>query len=87
MSGISVSHEDAVSFPLLNVAKVTHVGRPEILNMSELNDNPELQKYSSAVLQVMSGVYLPATFAEAILEKLVEAIQISKVSERAFTCS
>ncbi|KAN0100847.1 hypothetical protein V8E55_000831, partial [Tylopilus felleus] len=51
---------------------------PEILNMSELNDNPELQKYSSAVLEVMSGVYLPATYAEAVLEKLVEAIQFSK---------
>lgn len=49
--------------------------------MSELNDNPELQKYSSAVLQVMSAVYLPATFAEAVLERLVEAIQFSKVYE------
>jgi len=49
--------------------------------MSELNDNPELQKYSSAVLQVMSAVYLPATFAEAVLERLVEAIQFSKVHE------
>ncbi|KAG9314593.1 hypothetical protein JVU11DRAFT_5396 [Chiua virens] len=51
---------------------------PEILNMSELNDNPELQKYSSAVLQVMSSVHLPATFAEAVVDKLVQAIQISK---------
>ncbi|KAF8559342.1 hypothetical protein OG21DRAFT_1402974 [Imleria badia] len=51
---------------------------PEILNMSELNDNPELQKYCTAVLQVMSGVYLPATFAEEVLEKLVKAIQFSK---------
>lgn len=55
--------------------------------MSELNDNPELQKYSSAVLQVISGVYLPATLAEAVLEKLVEAIQFSKVSEAAITHS
>lgn len=55
--------------------------------MSELNDNPELQKYSSAILQVMSAVYLPATFAEAVLEKLVEAIQFSKVCEAALTCS
>lgn len=54
--------------------------------MSELNDNPELQKYSSAVLQVMSAVYLPATFAEAVLEKLVEAIQLSKVCEVVLTC-
>ncbi|KIK95621.1 hypothetical protein PAXRUDRAFT_826811 [Paxillus rubicundulus Ve08.2h10] len=51
---------------------------PEILKMSELNDNPDLQKYSSAVLQVMSGIYLPPTFAEAVLEKLVEAIHSSK---------
>jgi len=51
---------------------------PEILNMSELSDNPELQKYSSAVLQVMSGVYLPPTHTEIVLEKLVEAIQVSK---------
>ncbi|KIJ68675.1 hypothetical protein HYDPIDRAFT_106916 [Hydnomerulius pinastri MD-312] len=50
---------------------------PEILKMSELNDNPEVQKYSSAVLQVMSGVYLPPAFAEAVLEKLVEAIHSS----------
>ena len=54
--------------------------------MSELNDNPELQKYSSAVLEVMSGVYLPATYAEAVLEKLVEAIQFSKVCEAVLSC-
>lgn len=53
-----------------------------MLNMSELNDNPELQKYSSAVLQVMSGVYVPAAFAEAVLEKLAAAIQFSKVSKQ-----
>lgn len=58
-----------------------------MLNMSELNDNTELQKYSSAILQVMSGIYLPATFAEAVLEKLVEAIQFSKVCEVAPTCN
>lgn len=61
------------------------MGRPEILNMSELSDNPELQKYSSAVLQVMSGVYLPPAYVEIVLEKLVEAIQVSKVCEAAFT--
>ena len=55
--------------------------------MSELNDNPELQKYSAAVSQVMSGVYVPATFAEEALEKLVEAIQFSKVREAVFACS
>ncbi|KAH7883839.1 hypothetical protein F5I97DRAFT_1969128 [Phlebopus sp. FC_14] len=51
---------------------------PEILKMSELNDNADLQKYGSAVLQAMSGVYLPPPFAEAVLEQLVEAIHTSK---------
>ncbi|KAF9243864.1 hypothetical protein BU15DRAFT_71975 [Melanogaster broomeanus] len=46
--------------------------------MSELNDNPDLQKYSSAVLQVMSGIYLSPAFAETILDILVEAIHSSK---------
>jgi proteasome activator subunit 4 len=48
--------------------------------MSELNDSPELQLYSSAVLYVLSAVMPPAEYVAAILENLVIAIKSSQVS-------
>ncbi|TFY56124.1 hypothetical protein EVJ58_g7830 [Rhodofomes roseus] len=50
---------------------------PEILRMSELNDNSELQKYSSAVLYVLSAVDPPEEYAGAIAESFLEAIKSS----------
>lgn len=54
--------------------------RPEILRMSELNDNSELQKYSSAVLYVLSAVDPPEEYVGAIAESFLQAIKSSSVS-------
>jgi len=51
---------------------------PELLSMSELSDNPELQKYSSAVLRVFSSGHLPPSLTHIVLENLVSAIQSSE---------
>lgn len=53
--------------------------RPEILHMFELNDSPELQTYSSAVLYVVSAVTPPAEDMEAILNQFMNAIKSSTV--------
>jgi proteasome activator subunit 4 len=47
--------------------------------MSELSDNPELQKYGSSVLRVLSSVYLPPSLTHVVLDELVSAIQSSEV--------
>ncbi|KAG2113318.1 hypothetical protein BD769DRAFT_1754600 [Suillus cothurnatus] len=47
---------------------------PELLSMSELSDNPELQKYSGAALRVFSSVHLPSSLTQIVLENLVSAI-------------
>jgi proteasome activator subunit 4 len=47
--------------------------------MSELNDNSELQKYSSAVLYVLSAVDLAPEFVNVILQSFVVAIKSSRV--------
>lgn len=51
---------------------------PELLSMSELSDNAELQKYSSAVLRVFSSAHLPSSLTHIVLENLVSAIQSSE---------
>ncbi|KAG1755009.1 uncharacterized protein EDB91DRAFT_1096702 [Suillus paluster] len=51
---------------------------PELLSMSELSDNPELQKYSSSVLRLLSSSYLPSSLTHIVLDKLVSAIQSSE---------
>lgn len=53
--------------------------RPEILRMSELNDSAELQKYSSAVLYVLSAVAPPADYIEVIADNFIDAIKSSGV--------
>ena len=60
--------------------KVTDVTRPEILRMSELNDNSELQKYSSAVLYVLSAVDPPEEYVGVIASNFLQAIKSSTVS-------
>jgi len=47
--------------------------------MSELNDNPELQVYSAAVLYVLSAVSVPREYIAAVLENFTTAIKSSKV--------
>lgn len=46
--------------------------------MTELNDNTELQSYSSAVLYSLSAVTPPADYIETILEHFVVAVKSSK---------
>ena len=53
--------------------------RPEILRMSELNDNSELQSYSSAVLYILSAVTPPTEYVEAILENFIVCTKSSTV--------
>ncbi|KAL6304169.1 ARM repeat-containing protein [Sparassis latifolia] len=48
---------------------------PEILRMSELNDNSELQTYSSAVLYVLSAVTPPPEYVDVIAENFMNAIK------------
>ncbi|KAH9937428.1 ARM repeat-containing protein [Fomitopsis serialis] len=50
---------------------------PEVLRMSELNDNSELQKYSSAVLYVLSAVDPPQEYVGVIAENFLQAIKSS----------
>ena len=47
--------------------------------MSELNDNSELQSYSSAVLYVLSAVTPPTEYVEAILDNFILGIKSSTV--------
>jgi hypothetical protein len=53
--------------------------RPEILRMSEFNDNPELQSHSQAVLYILSAVAPPPESIEAIGGGFVSAISSSTV--------
>ena len=48
--------------------------------MSELNDNSELQKYSSAVLYVLSAVDPPEEYVGVIASNFLQAIKSSTVS-------
>lgn len=50
---------------------------PEILRMSELKDNSELQAYSSAVLYILSAVSPPIEYVALILDNFVLAIKSS----------
>ena len=59
---------------------------PEVLRMSELNDSSELQKYSSAVLYVLSAVNAPPDYVEIIAGHFLSAIKSSDVSEVASAC-
>ena len=53
--------------------------------MSELNDSSELQKYSSAVLYVLSAVDSPPDYVHVIANHFLTAIKSSNVSEY-FAC-
>ena len=48
--------------------------------MSELNDSSELQKYSSAVLYVLSAVDSPPDYVHVIANHFLTAIKSSDVS-------
>ncbi|EIW86450.1 hypothetical protein CONPUDRAFT_78796 [Coniophora puteana RWD-64-598 SS2] len=51
---------------------------PDFIKMSELNDNTELQRYSSGVLYVLSAVYFPPTYVESILNILIDSVKKSQ---------
>ncbi|KAL0578024.1 Proteasome activator BLM10 [Marasmius crinis-equi] len=51
---------------------------PEIIRMSELNDNPELQNYSTAVQYVLSAVTPLSDYIPAILNTFAGAIKSSE---------
>lgn len=53
--------------------------------MSELNDSSELQKYSSAVLYVLSAVNPPPGYADIVMSNFLDAIQSSDVSAYAYS--
>ena len=48
--------------------------------MSELNDSSELQRYSSAVLYILSAVNAPPDYVEIVAEHFLSAIKSSDVS-------
>lgn len=50
--------------------------------MSELNDNPEVQAYSSGALYILSALTPLSDFVEPTLDKFVESIDSSKVRVR-----
>lgn len=48
--------------------------------MSELNDSSELQKYSTAVLYVLSAVNPPPSYVHLVMDNFLDAIHSSDVS-------
>lgn len=55
--------------------------------MSELNDSSELQRYSSAVLYVLSAVTPPPEYVDVIAERFWLAIRSSDVCTANFSLS
>ena len=67
------------------LVKDSHKSRsPEILAMTEMNDNPELQMYSSAVLYVLSAVTPPEEYVEVVADSFINTIKAATV--RYFLC-
>ena len=48
--------------------------------MSELNDSSDLQKYSSAVLYVLSAIDAPSDYVHVIADHFLNTIKSSDVS-------
>ncbi len=65
-----------------SLIEIEHSIRPEFLAMSELNDNTELQAYSSAVLHVISAIAPPPEFVELVAESFISSIRSSTVSHK-----
>ena len=57
------------------------LNRPEILSMTELSDNPELQMYTSAVLYILSAVNPPKEYTVSVLNTFISSIKSSQVSK------
>jgi hypothetical protein len=68
-----------VAMNYMDTDRIFTLHRPEILRMSELNDNSELQTYSSAVLYILSAVTPPTEYVGAILNNFVLGIKSSTV--------
>jgi len=60
------------------------VDRPEMLRMSELSDNQEIQAYSTGVLYILSALTPLSDFVDPTLDKFVEIIQSSTVTNTPF---
>ncbi|KAJ8084329.1 Proteasome activator BLM10 [Marasmius tenuissimus] len=88
---VSLSEYDKVSLTLLQWIWVSAHGSqaslvfpyavslmPEIIRMSELNDNPELQNYSTAVQYVLSAVTPLSDYLPTILDTFAGAIKSSE---------
>lgn len=60
--------------------------RPEILSMSELNDNAELSMYSSGVLYILSTVTPPQEFVELVVDSIITTIRLSPVGHHSSKC-
>lgn len=58
---------------------------PEILRMSELQDSPEVQQYSSGVLYILASITPPSEFIEPLTEVFIEAVRSSPVSSSSQT--
>lgn len=58
----------------------SYFSSPEILRMAELNDSSELQKYSQAVLYILSAVPPPPEYVELIADNFLTAISSSTVN-------
>ena len=53
---------------------------PEIIKMTELNDNPELSALSSGILLMLSSITPPRGYIELILNEMIISIMSSLVS-------
>lgn len=76
---VAVRNSCDTSTPKPFFADVETDNRPETLRMSELNDSSDLQRYSSAVLYVISAVTPPSEYVEAIADNFLRAIKSSGV--------
>lgn len=47
--------------------------------MTDLNDHPELQMYSSAALYVLSAVTPPNEYVEIVADSLIATLKASQV--------
>lgn len=83
---LPIRHSLIVSHTLESTSQKAHIyqhsQRPEILRMAELSDSPDLQRYSTAVLYVISAITPPSEYVEVILNDFVDAIKSSAVSVR-----
>lgn len=82
-SSISLRLRQAIPvrhFPTPFDSSIDEENSPEILRMSELQDSPEVQQYSSGVLYILASITPPSEFIEPLTEVFIEAVRSSPVS-------